>query len=188
MFDILRRLADVIVVGAGTVRAERYGAMRLSEDDVAWRLGRGLPAHPVFALVSGRLELDPASPVFAAAPVRPLVLTHAAAPADRRAALGRVADVVECGAARVEAAAVRAALVERGLPQMLCEGGPFLFGSLVAADAVDELCLTLSPVLEGGGAGRIVRGGAQRTIPMRLARTLTAGDMLFLRYLRAARS
>jgi riboflavin biosynthesis pyrimidine reductase len=78
-----------------------------------------------------------------------------------------------------------AELAARGLPQILSEGGPHLLGALIAADAVDELCLTLAPVLEGGAATRITAGGPQVTRAMRLAHAFPAGDMLFLRYLRA---
>lgn len=181
----LRMLADVLVVGAGTLRAEGYGALRLDDGAVAWRRTHGLPAHPVLAAVSARLALDPASPMFTDAPHRPLVLTHRGAPPDRRRALREVADVVDCGDGAVEPVRLRAALVERGLRQILCEGGPSLLGTLIAADAVDELCLTLAPVLEGGRAGRIAVGPAGRPVRMRLAHVLPAGDMLMLRYLRA---
>jgi riboflavin biosynthesis pyrimidine reductase len=78
-----------------------------------------------------------------------------------------------------------AALIRRGLTQMLTEGGPHLFGALAAADAVDELCLTLSPVLAGGGAGRITAGSEHGLHAMHLAHVLTAGDMLMLRYVRS---
>ncbi|WIB67650.1 pyrimidine reductase family protein [Curtobacterium sp. MCBD17_035] len=185
VFDLLRRLADVVLVAAGTVRNEGYGPMRLHDADVAWRRARDLPDHPAFAIVSGSLALDAASRVFTEAPVRPVVLTHAEAPADRRAALAAVADVVDCGADAVDVAVVRRALVERGLAQIHCEGGPGLLGALVAADAVDELCLTVSPVLEGGDGPRIARGGAGQGLrSMRLAHVLRAGDMLLTRYRR----
>jgi len=79
-----------------------------------------------------------------------------------------------------------ATLAARGLRQVLCEGGPHLFGTLIAADCIDELCLTLSPVLENGGAGRIVAGAAQTTRSMRFGHAISVGDMLMLRYERAA--
>src|SRR3954454_10787924 len=75
VFDILRRLCDVVLVGAGTVRAEGYGSMRLDEASVHWRRANGLSDHPVFAIVSGTLDLDPRSAVFAGAPVRAAVVT-----------------------------------------------------------------------------------------------------------------
>ncbi|WP_418606051.1 dihydrofolate reductase family protein [Georgenia sp. SUBG003] len=87
VFDTLRMLSDVVLVGAGTLRAEGYGAMRLDGDAVAWRLAHGLPAHPVLAVVSSRLALEPDAPMFTDAPVRPLVLTHEASPAAARLAL-----------------------------------------------------------------------------------------------------
>ncbi|POH68664.1 MULTISPECIES: pyrimidine reductase family protein [Cryobacterium] len=185
VFDTVRMLSDVILVGAGTVRAEGYGGIRFTDEAVAWRVAHALPEHPPVALVSGRLDLDPAHPVFTAAATRPIVITHAQAPAQRRAALAAVADVWVCGEASVDHALMVRTLTARGYPQVLCEGGPSLFGSLLAADAVDELCLTLAPLLESGRAARIA--GAPDASPrrMRLAHALPAGDTLLLRYLRA---
>jgi riboflavin biosynthesis pyrimidine reductase len=188
VFDTLRMLTDVILVGAGTVRAEGYGGIRFTDSAVAWRRAHGLPEHPPVALVSGRLDVDPALPVFTEAATRPIVITHAQAPADRRAALAEVADVLVCGEASVDHTLLVATLMERGHPQVLCEGGPGLFGSLLAADAVDELCLTLAPVLESGSAPRIAAGDPAAPRRMRLAHALPAGDTLLLRYLRPARS
>lgn len=184
VFDWLRRLADVVVVGAGTARAEGYGPMRLGDDALAWRRAAGLPTHPAFALVSASLDLDPADRMFTEAPRRPLVLTAQEAPEQRRRALTEVAEVVDCGSSTVEPGALRAALLERGLPQMLCEGGPSLLGSLLDGDAVDELCLTIAPVLAGGDAPRIATGAGEATRTMRRLHALEGGEMLFLRYVR----
>lgn len=186
VFDTLRMFTDVILVGAGTVRAEGYGGIRLDEDAVAWRLAHGLPAHPPVAIVSGRLDLDPAHPVFTRAATRPLVVTHAEAPAERRSALAEVTDVLVCGEASVDHAQMVRTLTERGYPQVLCEGGPSLFGSLLAAGCVDELCLTLAPLLESGRAPRIATATEASPQRMRLAHAIPAGDTLLLRYLRAA--
>jgi riboflavin biosynthesis pyrimidine reductase len=186
VFDTLRMLTDVILVGAGTVRAEGYGGIRFSEDAVAWRVAAGLPHHPPVAVVSARLDLDPAHPVFTRAMVRPLVVTHARAPEDRRVALAEVADVLVCGEDAVDAALMVRTLTERGLRQVLCEGGPALFGSLLAADAVDEICLTLAPVAEAGNATRIATGPVATPRRMHLSHVLQAGDTLLLRYLRDA--
>lgn len=181
---VLRTLADVIVVGAGTVRAEGYGGLRLPEQHVQWRLERGLSAQPPLAVVSGSLDLSPEHPVFAQAVVRPLVLTHAEAPAERRRALSAVAEVIDCGAASVDLVQLVQALAARGMPQILCEGGPHLFGSLIEADLVDEMCLSLSPLLVAGGAGRIARGTPETPRRMRLVHALPADDLLLLRYAR----
>lgn len=186
VFGHLRRLADVVMVGAGTIRVEGYGGLRVDEESQRWRVAHGLAPHPPLAVVSRALDLDPGSEVFTTAPVRPLVITCAAAPQDRRAELETVADVVVCGDSEVDLRAARDGLVARGLPQVLCEGGPTLFGSLIAADAVDEVDLTISPVLESGTAARIAHG-PHRSLPMRLHHALPGGPMLFLRYLREPR-
>lgn len=185
VFDILRRLADVIVVGAGTVRAEGYGPMVLDETSLAWRRAHGLAPQPVFAIVSASLALDPDSAIFTDAPVRPIVITGDAAPREPRQALGRVADILVCGGEGADTAVMVQQLAERGLPQVHCEGGPHLFGAMVADGAVDELCLTISPMLEGG-MGRRITNGAGGVAPeyLSLAQVLAAGDTLLLRYLR----
>lgn len=185
VFDLLRRLCDVVVVGAGTVRDEGYGPMRLDDDAVAWRRAAGLPDHPVFAIVSGALGLDPTSRVFTDAPVRPVVLTHDGGPRDARARLGEVADVVSCGRDLVDPRLLVRALVERGLTQIHTEGGPALFGDLVAADVVDELCLTVSPNLEGGAGPRIVAAREAMALKgLALDHVLLADDMLLTKWSR----
>jgi riboflavin biosynthesis pyrimidine reductase len=183
--QVLRTLADVVLVGAGTVRVEGYGGLRVDEQDAAWRRAHGMPEQPRVAVVSSRLDLGPGHPFFTRATGRPIVVTHAASPADRRAALADVADVLVCGDDAVDPHAMVAALAEAGLPQVLCEGGPHLFGSLTEADLVDELCLSLSPLLVAGGAGRIVRGAPEVERRMRLVHAIPAGDLLLLRYAKA---
>ncbi len=179
----LRVHTDAVMVGAGTLRHEGYGPVRLNASDRAYRAG--LPPHPVLVVVSGSLDLDPDAGVFTAAPVRPIVLTHSAAPADRRTALAAVADIVICGDTVVDPAVGLVELRSRGFAQVLCEGGPHLFGALLAADQVDEMCLTLSANLTGSGAGRIVADG-RRDVPlsMRLVHIIAAGDTLLTRYCR----
>jgi riboflavin biosynthesis pyrimidine reductase len=178
----------VVLVGAGTVRAEGYGAMRVSQASVDWRVMQGMPPHPVFAMVSNRLDLDPSSRTFTDAPVRPIVVTTARRTADEkpglREQLASVADLIAVGDHRVDLAAVVAELRERGLRRILCEGGPTLFGAMLAADVVDELCITIAPTLEGGDARRITHG---ETPPrgMRLAEVLRSGETLLLRYQRS---
>ena len=182
VFDLLRRPADVVLVAAGTARAEGYEAMRLGAVDVAWREERGLPPHPVFALVTRSADLDPGSPVFSDAPVRPIVYTVASAPADRRAALEQVAHLVLVGDEETDLAALRADLVARGLTRIHSEGGPALFGSALGAGIVDELSITLAPTLEGGTARRIAAAAEASPTPLELVGVLRAGDELLLRY------
>jgi riboflavin biosynthesis pyrimidine reductase len=186
VFDILRRLCDVVLVGAGTVRAEGYGAMRLNPASVQLRRANGLPDQPVFAIVSGTLGLDPESPVFTKAPVRALVVTVGASSHVKREALSRVTDVLVCGEERLDVGVMLDAFAKRGLRQVLCEGGPTLFGTLLDADRVDELCLTISPLIEAGDAHRIVVGTLEKARRMTLHHVLVSDGTLMLRYLRAS--
>ncbi len=185
VFRLLRRLAQVVLVGAGTLRAEGYGGLRVSAESEAWRTAHGLAPQPVLAAVTRRLDLDPESKLFTEAPVRPLVLTVESSDPGRRRALAEVADVVLCGEVDVDPLLVRAALAVRGLTHVLCEGGPSLFGSFIAADAIDELCLTIDTVLEGGGGPRIARGASvDPPRGMRIAHLLRDGEVLLGRYVR----
>jgi riboflavin biosynthesis pyrimidine reductase len=182
VFDLLRQLADVILVASGTVRAEGYAGSLVSDEVQAWRGARGWAAHPAVAVVSGSLSLDPAAAFFADAPVRPLVLTCDSADERRRSELEAVSDVVSCGETSVEPARLVAALVERGLTQIHCEGGPTLLGSLIEADVLDALALTVSPVLEGGAGPRIARrdGSPIELRAMVLDHVLVADDGMLL--------
>lgn len=184
VFGVLRMLCDALVVGAGTLRTENYRALRLTEARSAWRRAHGLPDHPTLVVVSERLDLDPRQSAFAEAPVRPLILTRADAPAERRAALSAVADVITVGTDALDLPAALAELRRRGFQSLLCEGGPTLFGALTNADLVDELCLTISPLLAGPGAGRITAGPPGPPRGLSLQHVLAAEDVLLLRYRR----
>ena len=183
LMQVLRTLADVILVGAGTVRVEGYGGTAVSESDAAWRVARGLPPQPGLAVVSRALDLEPGHPFFAEAVVRPVVVTCADSPAGRREELAEVADVLVCGEETVDLTAMRAAFADRGWTQTLCEGGPHLFGALLDAGLVDEVCLTLAPRFVGGAARRIVQGAAEADRRFALAGALSDDDgFVFLRY------
>jgi riboflavin biosynthesis pyrimidine reductase len=187
LFELLRRVSDVVLVGAGTVRSEGYGPMRVSDESVTWRERRGLAAHPVFAIVSGSLDLDPTSTIFTDAPVLPIIITTARATAEQLAAFDGLGDVIVAGSLTVDVPLALAGLHERGLNHVLNEGGPSLFGSLVAADAVDELCLTVSARLEAGDAPRIAHGSLGAPAQLPLTRVLKHESTLLLRYGRAAK-
>lgn len=183
-FELLRRVTDVVLVGAGTVRDEGYGPMRVDDASVRWRQERGMTPHPVFAIATRHLDLDPRSPIFTEAPVRPIVITSTDNDASAFVDLAHVIGVTDDAAGLTAALAAARSL---GHAQVLCEGGPSLFGALLAADLVDELCLTVASSLEGGDGPRIVSGDIpSRT--MRLAHVLRGGDELLLRYARARQS
>lgn len=185
VFAALRDLADVVAVGAGTAAAEGYRAVRLAERRRALRREHGLSEQLPIAVLSRTLRLDPASSLFAdAAPdARTLVLTCSAADPQRRRALERVAEVVDCGARTVEPTLARQALENCGYRRILCEGGPTVFADLAEAGVVDELCLSLTPLLSGPGAGRITAGSPwESTLPLSLVGLLEEDGALFCRY------
>ncbi len=185
IFGTLRGLADVILVGAGTARTEGYGPARPRESWKALRQGR--PPSPPIAVVTRLLDLDLSGTLFTGAPAhaRTIVMTTERAPADRRARAAEYAEIVIAGPDRVEPAAAISALADRGFTRVLTEGGPRLLGQLTAAEQVDELCLSISPMLVGGDACRAVTGGI---IPepwqLRLEHVLEQDGSLFCRYIR----
>jgi riboflavin biosynthesis pyrimidine reductase len=166
VFATLRRLADVVLVGAGTARAEGYR-----------------PSTLPIAVVTGRLDLDLGSGLLAATEHRTIVLTTEAAGADRIAAARRVADVAVCGTDRVEPDRAVAALAERGHRRILCEGGPTLLGAVAAAGLLDELCVTVSPLLVGGRAGLLGQVRLPGAIRLTTGHVLEEDGTLFLRLL-----
>ncbi len=184
LLALLRALSDVVLVGAGTVRAEGYGPVKIRPEHAALRAAAGQVPVPPLAVVSGRLDLDLTRPMFTEAKVPTIVLTSGAAPGYRLEAARAVADVEVVGDHLVDPAALHRALTDRGHRRILCEGGPALLTQIAAADLLDELCLTVSPMLTGGDAVRILRGsGLPGGLPLRLGHALAAGDELFLRYL-----
>lgn len=189
VFAALRDLADVILVGAGTARAEGYAAVTATERRLDVRRRYGLPDQLPIAVVSGSLGLDASSALFTGAlpGARTIVVTTAASPADRRVALADVADVVVCGEREIDVAGLRAELYARGLTRVLCEGGPALFSHLVQHGGCDELCLTVSPLLVGPGPGRIVAGPEFGDHPrgLTLDGLLEEDGALFARYRRS---
>jgi riboflavin biosynthesis pyrimidine reductase len=184
VFGLLRELADVVVAGAGTVRAEGYRGVRTSPERRARRRARGQAAVPPVAGVTTTASIAPDAALVTDTAVPPLVLTTAAAAEEARARLGAAAEVVVAGEQDVTPEAVLAALAERGLHRVLCEGGPRLAGSFAAAGLVDELCLSVAPELAGAGPGRVLDGppGADPPTPLRLASALAQDDALLLRY------
>lgn len=186
VFAALRDLADVVVAGAGTIRTEGYTAIALNKEQITARRRLGLAERLPIAVVSRSLRLDPQSPLFTETPesCRTIVLTSQAGDSTVSAALHSVADVIVCGETDVEPKLARQALEQRGLRRILCEGGPTLFAQLARAGIVDEVCLSITPMLTGPGAGRIVAGDPWRdnAIPLRLSGLLEEDGTLFCRY------
>ena len=186
VFRLGRTLCDVILVGAGTARVERYRGVKRAEIDVALRLDRGMPPVPPIAVVSKRCSIAPDALLLTDTEVAPIIFTTSAAPAERRAAVAAAgAEVVLAGDDEVDPKAVLAELDRRNLRRVDCEGGPTLFGTLIAADLVDELCLSVAPLLTSGDTGRIAAGPAAGTpVELRLTSVLHGSSLLMLRYVR----
>jgi riboflavin biosynthesis pyrimidine reductase len=179
VFRVLRMLCDALLVGAGTFRDENYRPLILDPVRRAWRNENGLSAYPCLVVFSKSLDLDPDHRALRHAPVRPLIVT----PADPgEHPLRRVADLIVAADPKAAIDALR----DKGMTSLLCEGGPGLLGSLSGADLVDEVCLTVAPLLAGPGADRIVTGTPHEPRPMRLLHAFAADDgTLLTRWRRA---
>ncbi|MEV4672421.1 MULTISPECIES: pyrimidine reductase family protein [Actinomadura] len=184
LFLLLRGLADVVIIGAQTVRAEGYGPVKPSEGWDGVREGR-TPVPPI-AIVSRSLDLDFEAPIFTEAEVPTMVLATASADPARLAAAREHADVIIAGKDSLDFAVAVRELAKRGHRRLLCEGGPSVLGQLVAAGLLDELCLTLSPMLLGGNPTRILDAPPVPVpLELKLAHALQDEEFLFLRYTRS---
>jgi riboflavin biosynthesis pyrimidine reductase len=182
IFGLLRVLADVVLVGAGTARVEEYKPARRRPTLATLREGR--PETAPIALVTRTLGLNLTSALFTETPpdARTIVITCADSDEDLRAETAKVADVIIAGEETVDLGQALDALADRGLGRVLCEGGPHLLGDLTQAGLVDEFCLSLSPMLAGPGASRVIEGPLGPARPMALKHVLADGDFLFCRY------
>jgi len=192
VFAMLRAHADVILVGAGTARAEGYAPVRPQSEGLRWAwLRDGRPPSPPIAVVTRELDLDLDSALIADTlpHARTIIITtESAMPGRRSAAAERKAEVIVAGEASVDLKAAVDALAERGYQRISCEGGPHLLGQLADAGLLDELCFTLSPLVAGPGADRIVTGGLPMpgggTLPFTLAHVVEDEGHLLCRYVR----
>ncbi|MEO1060657.1 MAG: dihydrofolate reductase family protein [Actinomycetota bacterium] len=184
LFGAIRAQADVVLVGAATVRAEEYGPAGAGEAIRRRRRANGVAEVLRFAIVTRSLDLDLGADLFAAPTSRPIVVTVSEADPVRRAEVAEVADVIEAGDASVEPRRALDALHEAGLSVVLAEGGPRLNGQLFEEDLFDEINLTVSPHLVGGDGARMLRTDASALRRLERHHVLADGDELFLRYVR----
>ncbi|MGO1684956.1 MAG: pyrimidine reductase family protein [Brachybacterium sp.] len=184
LFRRMRQIADVVLIGAETVRREGYAPIRLSDEAREQRRLRGQSPTPPVAVVSRSLDLDFTSSVFARAAkdARTLLITCASADPRRLDAAREVATVIIAGQERVDPATALQALAERGHRVVLCEGGPRWLGELVAADRLDELCLSLSPLMGGDPLPVSVTPPGAGLSYFTLKSTMVEDGTLFLRY------
>jgi len=159
IFTVLRSLADVILVGSGTVRAEHYGPPTLPEQLRTMRQQRGQAPLPRIAVVTRSPgELVRSTRLFAGDTPKPVVIAPATVDPDELRTATEVAHLIRTGKGSVDLGAALKILGEEGAQHVICEGGPFLNATLAASGLVDELCLTLSPRLAGFARGRPPNG------------------------------
>lgn len=187
-FHALRSAGDIILVGAGTARAENYGPVRVPDAHVATRTAAGRRAPARLAVISASGSLDPDSRLFSGSGLPPLVYTVADTPTSVLDRLAEVAEVVVAGSSSVDPHRVIDDLAARSVRCVVCEGGPHLNADLIAADVVDEWCWTIGPSLVGGESNRASVGQWSPTPrAFRLDRLISDGQDLLTRYLRVSR-
>ncbi len=188
VFALMRELADVILVGAGTVRIENYSGAQFNPAQRQARQRRGQAEVPPIAVVTNRGVFDHDAKLFTRTEVPPLILTSAQTAEETRGRLGSVAEVIDASGPqpdRVDAATIVKILADRQLFRVLTEGGPQFLGQLIDDDLLDELCLTIAPLLVGGAAPRITAGPGAVHTPMRCGHLLTDdAGYLYTRYVR----
>lgn len=182
VFRVLRALSDVVLVGAGTARTERYGPARLDDELRARRVSEGRPPVPPIAVVTRSGDLDWSSPFFTDAEVRPIVFVPNDVFSGVRARGEGVADVVATGEERVDPRLAVDHLGRSGYRSVLLEGGPALNADVVHAGLLDELCLTISPQLVAGAGARVLAGPElPRPLGLEVVHLLEEDGLVFYR-------
>ncbi|MFJ9778485.1 pyrimidine reductase family protein [Amycolatopsis sp. NPDC101161] len=184
VFLLGRDLADVILVGAGTARAEDYRGVVAGPKRLDRRRRLGFDTVPPIAVVTRTADLDPASRLFTETVVPPIVVTTETAETGPLEEAG--AEILRAGDTEVDVRRALDLLAARGLRRVACEGGPRLFAQLVEADLVDQLCLTVAPLLVAGPASRIAAGPVAVPRRLALASILVEDGFTLLRYRRDA--
>jgi riboflavin biosynthesis pyrimidine reductase len=188
VFSRMREEADVILVGASTVRIENYSGAQMSVAQRQHRQRRGQAEVPPIAVITGSADFQHDAKLFTRAEVPPLILTSREAATEVRHRLGAVAEVIDASGLqpdRVDAGAVLDILDKRGLRRVLTEGGPSLLSQFIERELLDELCMTIAPILVGGLARRIATGPGEAHTRMRRSHLLSdAEGYLYTRYVK----
>lgn len=184
IFLYLRDLADAVLVGATTVRVEKYGPVRTSRQAQADRLTRGQTAKPPIVVVSRSVDFDWDAPFFADADPPPILLIPADTDHHQLRRARQSAEVITAGKGTVDLAGALRELRSLGVKILLCEGGPTLNTEMLRAQLIDELCLTIAPLLTPGGHLRgIFAPAADNPSPsLSIAHVLEEESVLYLRY------
>ena len=190
VFGTIRGMADAILVGANTIRTEGYGGMKARPELAARRAASGQRPAPRIAIVTRTGSLDTDAGVFVDSDEPPIVFVPESLPDDKRAELSQASEVISAGIDQVEMSEVITYLARIGLPRIVCEGGPTILGELAAQNLLNELCLTVTPLLAGGAypngdrTPRILDSAVLPSPPavLSLEHVLEDNGTLFLRY------
>ena len=179
LFLAMRAVADVVLVGAQTVRSENLGPIRMSAEMSRYRANAGMQGVPQMVILTLTLNLDPAARVFSDPDQRPTILTGRHVDRERVDALSKCADIVQID--NLDGNGIVSHFGPGGV--ILCEGGPIINSVLMTAGRVDEVNITVSPMLTLGESQRIGHGAPlQPPIDMRMDRIIRGDRSLFLRY------
>jgi len=181
MFHCLRTQVDAVIVGTATIALEGYGPLARRPEVRRRRAELGLAEVPLAVTASRSMELPADAPLFCDPESRIVVLTNS----DREAPTCKAQLIVERfpGDDLDLAAGVERLRSAHGVRAMLHEGGPTLLAAMLGVGLVDELFLTVSPLLVGGGEPSLVEGSAfERSPPLELLSVLAHESFLFLRY------
>lgn len=183
-FRRMRQIADVVLVGAETVRREGYGLVRLSDEAKQQRQDQGKPPTPPVAVVSGSLDLNWDLKLFSQAPdhAQTIVVTTDSADPDRLAEARKHTTVMTAGEHRVDPQLALRKLAKLGHGVVLCEGGPTLLGEFIVADRLDELCLSIAPLMGGDNLPVAVTPSGSGLTRFELKSVMSEDQTLFLRY------
>ncbi len=182
MFHALREHVDAVLVGTGTLRAERYGRILGKPERRQRRLDRDLAPEPIACVVTRSGEVPTDIPLFAEPEAR--IVIFSPVKIDLSGCAAEVAVVVLDPGELTQTTALRRLRSDYGVRTLLCEGGPTIFGALLMERVVDELFLTLAPKLAGGGTGPTISSGPEPAEPrsLRLRWLLERADSLYVRY------
>lgn len=188
LFARMRQEADVVLVGASTVRIENYSGAQMSLAQRQERQRRGQAEVPPIAVVTHGADFEHDAKIFTRTEVPPLIMTSRDAVDDARGRFGSVAEVIDASGAhgdRVDLGMVLKTFADRRLLRVLSEGGPAMISLLIEQGVIDELCVTIAPILVGGQARRIATGSGEAHTRMRRSHLLTDDEgYLYTRYVK----
>jgi riboflavin biosynthesis pyrimidine reductase len=188
LFSRMRQEADVVLVGASTVRIENYSGAQMSLAQRQERQSRGQAEVPPIAIVTHGADFEHDAKIFTRTEVPPLIMTSREAVDDARGRFGSMVEVIDSSGTqtdRVDLAVVLKTFAKRKLLRVLSEGGPGMISLLIEHGLLDELCVTIAPILVGGQARRIATGGGEAHTRMRRSHLLTDDEgYLYTRYVK----